>query len=864
MPDSSSPAAKTPKAARSLARQRRELFKNPGPGFCARHTKAFDTYFRRRLAETPPPAVPVAVVAVGGYARSELCPRSDIDVLILYKESVPDEAQSLAQAVFFPLWDLGADLGHGVRALDECLDLARRDWQVFASLIDARFLAGDRDIFDVFVKRRDEELLPGRLSPFKAWLETQNVARAATHGDASGMLEPNLKEALGGLRDVHQVRWLNALSRLGGGVPGKWLEVLDGHLGFLLTVRNHLHVLEGRKTDRLSLDAQRQLASRLGFEAAGEIRSVEAFLTELHRVMAEIRTMHRALWPLFCDGLGAKASWVKPLGGAVVLTPEGLGFEEGAGLRAAPEDVLDIFGHASRLGQPLTLAARHVIEAGISELASFAATAEGGARAFDLVVKILMEPDGETALTDMLETGVLGVIIPEFGGVRDLVQYDGFHIHPVGRHTLETIFELKKAALPEHPYHHLYARLPHPERLLLGALFHDIGKGLGGAHSEKGAYIAREALARMGLDEEGQSDVSFLVLRHLVLADTAVRRDISDRDVLAAMAQRAGTPERLDMLLLLTMADSLATGPSAWNDWKASLMGELHQRVLSVLEGGGLFGASDAQTLLVLRDSLRAKARGLFSAEHIEAYLDAMPLRYLLSRTAPDILGDLRLVARLERDLEEDRRMRPSSLAGRGVAVIETTASPAGDSWGVTLAARRQPGLFATMAGVLALHEVNIRSADFFLWSDATEIHAYQTANPPDILFPDELWARVRRAVRYALTGKLSLDYRIQEKRASPLAARPPDIGIRPEVAVDNDSSDFFTVVEVRASDRLGLLYDIAVALDSLQLDVHMAKIDTHGLKVFDMFYVRGENGRKVTDAVRIKEIVSLVLACLA
>jgi [protein-PII] uridylyltransferase len=318
------------------------------------------------------------------------------------------------------------------------------------------------------------------------------------------------------------------------------------------------------------------------------------------------------------------------------------------------------------------------------------------------------------------------------------------------------------------------------------------------------------------------------------------------------------------MLLLLTMADSLATGPSAWNDWKASLMGELHQRILTVLEGGELFGASDAQTLLLLRDSLRAKAKGLFAPEHIEAYLDAMPLRYLLSRSGPDILDDLRLVARLERDLEEDHRMRPSSLAGRGVAVIETTASPAGDGWGVTLAARRQTGLFATMAGVLALHEVNIRSADFYLWNDATEIHAYQTANPPDILFPDELWARVRRAVRYALTGKLSLDYRIQEKRSSPLAVKPPDIGIRPGVAVDNDASEFFSVVEVRASDRLGLLYDIAVALDSLHLDVHMAKIDTHGLKVYDLFYVRGADGRKVCDPARIKELVSLVLACLS
>jgi [protein-PII] uridylyltransferase len=240
------------------------------------------------------------------------------------------------------------------------------------------------------------------------------------------------------------------------------------------------------------------------------------------------------------------------LGGAITLTNQGLDFEDLPEGRARPQDVLDIFGHSLHLGEPLSLAARRDIEAGIPGLQSFAATAEGGKRAFDLLVKTLLEPHGGAALTDMLETGVLGAVIPEFGRVQHMVQYDVFHIHPVGRHTLETILELKKMALPDHPYHEFYVRLPNPERLLLGALFHDIGKGLGGAHSEKGADLAREALTRIGLDEEAASDVSFLVLRHLLLADTAIRRDISDRDVLAACAQRVGTPERLDMILLLT------------------------------------------------------------------------------------------------------------------------------------------------------------------------------------------------------------------------------------------------------------------------------------------------------------------------
>jgi [protein-PII] uridylyltransferase len=852
------------KAARSLDRQRRDIQKQPGADLCERLSAACDAYFQRRLAELPPHKTPRAMIAVGGYGRAELCPRSDIDVLILYAKSVPKDAADLAKAVFHPLWDLGADLGHGVRSIPETLSLANEDWKVFASLVDARFLAGDKAVFDDFAKRFQKRVSPGAVRGFKEWLEGENVRRAAVHGDAAGMLEPNLKEALGGLRDIHQMRWLHKLSgSCAAGIPGPWLGVIEEHAGFLLGVRNHLHVLEGRKSDRLSLDAQRALAPKLGFAAKDEMLDVELFLTELHRVMAEIRTLHRALWPHLC-GKPVKAAKPKPVGGAVVLAADGLGFDETAGKRARPGDVLDIFAQAARLDQPLLLSARRGIEAGLSDLAGFAATVEGGRRAFDLLLQLLTHEHAEEALAALFETGVIGAIIPEFERVRHMVQYDVFHVHPVGRHTLETILELKQAARPGHPYHAVFSRAQNPLALYLGALFHDIGKGLGGAHSEKGAAIARDVLTRAGLPDDVVSDVSFLTLRHLILADTAIRRDIADRDVLAACAQKIGAPERLDMLLLLTMADSLATGPSAWNDWKAALIGDLYRRILNILEGGGLFAASEAKALLAQRDWLSARARGLFSSERIEACLDAMPPRYLLSRAAPSILADLKLVSRLDQALEEDRLMHRAGVAGRGVTVLDTAQSPAGDGWAVTLAARGQPGLFAVMAGVLALYGINIRSADFFIWNDDTEIHAYQTSNPPDTLFPAELWGRVRRAVRYALTGKLSLDYRIQEKRSSPLAPRQPDMGVKPRVALDNAASEYFTVMEVKASDRLGLLYDMAVAMESLGVVVRMAKIDTQGYEVHDVFYLRGPNNKKITDEAKLKEIKAVMLASLS
>lgn len=869
-------------AAAELARKRTILaqaFQEGGvPDFSLRHAKLFDTYFHDRLAEyeaTRSPAaparggdageIPFAVVAVGGYGRSELCAHSDIDVVIIYPHAIPEVSKDLAKTLFFPLWDLNLDLGHGVRSIPECLELATQDYKVFASLIDARFLAGDPEVFQEFTRQVHDTLLPGRGAAFKEWLAIQNEVRTGVHGDATGLMEPNLKDGLGGLRDAHQVRWLNMLGPDNRpALPDEERDALEGHVRFLLHVRNHLHLLFGRKNDRLSLDAQRELATRLGFAGSADILPVETFLAELHRVMAEIRSLRLAAWSILAREGDWRAKPGKPLDEAVLLGPVGLEFAPGWQAQENPFAILDMFSHAMRLPAPLALHARRSIASGTTALAAAVTEGEGARRAYAFLVDALTRPGSGDALADMLETGVLAALAPEFARVQHMTQYDGFHIHPVGWHTLETILEIKNAAKPEHPYHAVFARIEHPERLFLGALFHDIGKGLGGGHSEKGMDIARQSLLRMGAGEAVVSDVDFLVLRHLILSETATRRDLSDKDVVAACASRVGSLDRLDMLLLLSMADGVATGPAAWNTWKSGLVGELYLKVRAVLEGGGLFDASDAQIMMGLRDKARVRGRHLYGPERLEELLDAMPPRYLLTRGLKDILGDLDLVSRLEHDLEEDRQRRPSHLAGLGVTVIDTDQLDGGHSWSLTLAARHHPALFATVAGVLALHDIDIRSADFFLWGNGTEIHCYHTVSPSDGLYSDELWARVRRAVSYALRGKLSLDYRIQEKRASPLAPKRPDLGVRPKVIIDNTSSEYYTLLEIRAADRIGLLYDIALCLETLGLQVHMAKISTSGHAVQDVFSVREADGRKPADPERLAEIPKTLRACLA
>ncbi|GAB6039114.1 [protein-PII] uridylyltransferase [Fundidesulfovibrio butyratiphilus] len=859
------------KAATDLAKARKILTRDfeldtlPAD-FSQRHAQLFDRYFADRLDECPELAGQAAVVAVGGYGRSELCLRSDIDVLLVYSEGIPDQGKELAKALFFPLWDLNVDLGHGARSVSECLELAGTDFQVLASLLDARLLCGDRKAFDDFQRRLSEFLTHTVVQDFKTWLEAQNQRRATVYGDASGLLEPNLKEGLGGLRDAHQIRWLTGLTQdPEQALPAAEAEVLADHMVFLLTVRNHLHHMLGRKDDRLDIDVQPALAERLHFEGAGDVLPVEAFLAELQRRMAEIRLMRESSWPMLASAQNWRAAPSLPLDGCVRLTSLGLDFAPGWEPEDNPLSVLDIFGHALRVSVHLSLAARRKVEAGAQALARSCQTPEGGRRAFDFLITALSGAGGESALTDMLETGVFDAVVPGFSRVRHMMQYDVYHVHPVGRHTLETILEIKKAAKSGHPYHDIYTRVPHPERLYLGALFHDIGKGLGGSHAQKGAALATSVLTGLGLDRDLVSDVNFLVLWHLTLMETALRRDLSDKDVLARCAARVGTTARLDMLLLLTVGDSLATGPSAWNSWRAGLVGELYIKVRRVLEGGGLFDASDAQTMLAARDKVRARVRaeGETDPKRLETLLDAMPPRYLITRPVRDILGDLKMLKELEAVLEDDRRQRPSDRAGLGVAVIETKPAPGG-GWLVTLVAKHNPELFSTMAGVLALHGINIYSADFSLWNDGTEIHFYQTAEPPDTLYIDEVWARVRRAVRYALTGKLSLDYRIKEKRASPLTAKTPDMGAEPLVNINDASSEYYTLVEVTGPDRMGLLYDVAKALEELELQVHMAKINTPGATVHDVFFVRDASGAKLTDSDFKRHVADLLLARLA
>jgi [protein-PII] uridylyltransferase len=852
-----------PSSARRLKAARSALFDRAKGGavggFAWEHTHLVDRYFEERIVEIGPQPFAFALIAVGGYGRGRLCPGSDVDVLVIFARRIPKAAEPFVKALLFPLWDLGLDLGHGVRTVSDCISLAGRDFQVLASLMDARPLAGEASVFAGLRTAFEAKALRKKGRTFAENLREHNLARAVQYGDATGMLEPELKNGLGGLRDGQQVFWLTRVMTALGTKPlflPEELARLRDDQAFVNRVRTALHLSAGRKNDRLFFDLQPPTARLMGFAAPGDSpevtgRGVEFFLSRLHQSMVRIKAMREAVFREGFPVPGA-APLPEPSIRNIGLDARGIYFEHQD--RVTPDDVLGAFLESARSGLPLTWSARRLIR---RDPDRFAARLARIPETLSTLVEIFGSPKSGPACDGLLGTRLLPALIPEFARVEHLIQFNDYHVHPVGRHTLATIDHLAgfKAARSDAPEWAVETatRISRYDRLILAAFFHDLGKGEAG-HSKAGAAIARDVLARFGRDRKTIDEVAFLVLHHLLIPKTATRRDLSDERVIAGVAALAGTAERLDMLCLLSTADSMATGPRAWNSWSQTLFAELYFKARRLLLHGPMAGP-DAASRMDRARTRAAEACADLDPDFVDAALRAMPPRAFLALDAPTLAGHIRLVKRLWAAVAEDRMRKPSTIGGKGVNRIDVAPGRAKGTFRLTIAALDRPGLFATMAGALSLHGLNILGADLFTWADDTAVDVFTVGEPPDNLFADEVWARVGRSIAYALVGKLDLAARLEERRNSPLHKGRAAPRLRPIVTVDNQGSDFYTIIEVAAPDRIGFLYDMARTLVGHGLTIHLAKITTIKGRAADIFHVRADTGGKLTDPERIKTV---------
>jgi [protein-PII] uridylyltransferase len=814
---------------------------------------AVDEYFLASFAQSavgPEMGImknPYVLVALGGYGRAEQCVYSDIDLLFLFEKKVPPEAEALVREIVYPLWDMGLEVGHATRSIKECLKLARQDHEVLTSLLDSRFICGLSPIYHKMLEQLRIKLINVKPTKIVGWLTESNRERHERFGDSSYLLEPNLKEGQGGLRDYHTMLWIakimagikqtRDLEYFGFLSHGEF-QSLETSLHFIWHVRNHLHKMMDRKCDQLHLENQTRLAETIGMESINGHLPVEILMGNLHGHMEFVKECYE----VFIYEMDQKKRLKRKNKALKVTDIPGLKFNRGMLNFTSPEAILKdpallvkIFFESAVQKAPLNVEARRLVkDFGYLVSQPDFRNSEEVVRLFE---KLMGRPaDQYYPLTAMLDTGFLVHFIPGFKGVVNRIQFDRYHLYPVARHLVLCVKTLKAISAnkgEEHDvlFRKVYKEMRDKRALYWAALLHDIGKAEpSGGHSERGAKMVEAILSEKGLTRSDIDTVVFLVREHLLLFDTASRRDINDEETAILVARRVGSVSRLKKLYLLSVADAMATGPKAWNDWTASLLRGLFLKTLNVLEKGELVSRKAIRTIEQKKERILTAAGDKTAKETIDSLVPFMSQRYLLYTPSHEIPDHIQLYQQL----------------GDKDFVWRIVQSATADTRTVTICAKDRPGLLSKIAGIFTLNNINILDMRIFTWRNNIALDIFEVEAPPDKLFEQERWDKAAGQLQASLDDELDLHKRLMQKRDRfrPIQAMTQN---RPQkVVVDNESSSFFTLVEITAWDYPGLLFHITDALFRCQLDIWVARVSNRVDQVADVFYVRSFDGEKV------------------
>ena len=784
----------------------------------------------------------LSLVALGGYGRGELSPHSDLDLMVLHGGggAGPDAARTL----FYRLWDAGLVVGHAVRSVKDCIALAREKFEAETAFLDARLLAGDPALYETFttaVWRQTRKRRGAFLGHVRAALD----ARHTREGRASAMLEPNLKEGSGGLRDLGALAWLGRVFETELVDDREELD-LGAAAELLHRVRNHLHYLAGRRQDVVLLQLQGSAAAELGWSDVDGWSAWDAFMRDVYRAT---RAVEHAL------GLGLTQLAARPKRRAraeelpdpgLAITDGRVTLDEGVSFATRPELPAALFAATSERKLP---AAPEAVRRLRDDLAGHPEPIRWTDDVRSAFFRLLGGGDVH-ALETFDHIGAMIRYLPEWESVRFRPQHNVYHRYTVDVHAYQTTANLSRADVgdAEPILAEILADLRDRDLLLLTALLHDLGKGSPGDHSQAGERLARGVAARIGIDASRTEELAWLVRNHLLLVDAAVRRDTSDADFVVELAAQVGDAERLRMLYALTVADGLGTGPTAWTRWKSTLLAELFTKLVRILEAGEE-ASPDARELVRERIAEFRTAVAEHPTDVVDRHVTAMPRAYFYAFPTSALIRHFTLMAE-------------HLPAGEIRAHVEAT-----DELGMhelTLVASDKPGLFSTVSGALALNGLNVVSAQVFTRGDGAALEVFNVTGALDPVVDRARWERVFADVRAWIRGELPIEDRLDEKRRAYVSRRPKSRFREPQVIVDNAASDFYTVVEVHATDRIGLLYAITRTMADLELDIHLAKIATYGEEVVDAFYVRDLVGQKVIEGGALAELERRLLASVS
>jgi [protein-PII] uridylyltransferase len=769
-----------------------------GVELASRRAEAFDLAITAGLA----PLEGMALVAIGGYGRSEMAPGSDIDLLLVHEPGLEAGAEEVFAGVLYPLWNAGIRVGHSVRTVEQCRAESMAHLDALTALLDARLLAGEPALAEQ-ARTAAAGIVHEDPAEFVDGLRMWRIERRARAGALAESQEPDLKEALGGLRDLHLLGWLAALEahELLRPSERRWAGAA---LDYFLLVRTALHRRAAGSSNSVVADQQPAIADALGVVGEESWESRDVLMRTLFEhgrranavATAVLERAARAVGSTSRHELHAEATE------AVLLSA----FELFA--RVAHEGGMPAVEELDRVealvpSEPPATWPPGSVEAFVTMLAS----GEGGVEALEWL--------------DAL--GFLPAVLPEWRGVRGRPQRDPYHRYPADVHLLRTAAEMALLLYrPDEPFAaEAAAQIEDVRAPLFGGVLHDIGKVGRGSHLVEGERIAAGAVRRIGLDEAVADDVLFLVREHLLLSDTATRRNLQDEDLILRVAARIGNPRRLAMLYLLTMADAAATGPSASTPWRVALVRELTGKVGRAFDRG-LMDPGQAGRLAQAEAAIRG-ALGSEPPARVERFLAMMPPGYLLWAHPHEALGHLGLIDPPPAPDEVRHVVQQGRAPGTRLLVV---------------GARDRLGLLAALAGAMTLSRLSILTAQAFTTEEGLAVDAFDVrlaagdlAGPID----DARWVRFEREAREALDDLPAVAERIRRLRSH---YRSPVADVPVHVHTDDEASDFFSVVEVGAPDRIGLLFDLTRTFASHGVDVHSAKVATYGPRVVDVFYV--------------------------
>jgi len=806
---------------------------------------------------------PFSLAAVGSFGRCTLAPFSDLDVRLLC-DSDPAAVAPAAEALLYPLWDAGLSVGHQVVAVPDLLELAQEDVSTATTLLDWRTITGDTPLGQTLIERAFATVFTGEpLARFVERLEQRARARHQRFGDSVYLLEPDVKNGAGGLRDLDVAHWcargrfrvsdLSELVDLGILLPREWVEV-ERARNLLLEIRQALHLCAGRRTDRLTFDLQERVTERLRGDATGT--ATERLMSDYYR---GARVITRLAETLLTRARPAprRRSRKLVLGGGLVANEECIGLEHPALLAEDPALALRLYDEAVQRDLPLCEQTRQELMH-VASSAEFGAALRASPSARDLFCKLLCvvqqtRTKHGSVLFDLHDVGLLVAMIPEFAPVVGRVHRDTYHVYTVDVHSVAAVDHLRALCRgelsSEHPLaSRVAAELPRHRVLFLAALLHDVGKAYGGeGHTERGVEMAKTILERLGVSESDSAEVQQLIAHHLCMYEMATRRDLEDPQTILELCANVTEPQALQDLYLLTIADVTTTNPTSMTNWKRRMLDTLFLTTERRLTG--------AQGPLSPRAAIaRSNVLSLW-ADHqdrvfIEHFASGLPERYFYANE-PESIVEHALFAR-------GAQSRVASIRQGAVN------HPYFELWVV---ADDRPGLLARITATLSHSKLKVRSAQVYSWlgrdGRSRSLDIFWVRGPEDAEQVARLLPKLERELERIVTE--APEPAVLERRAliGARANRAPKARFSTEVNVDNKSATNYTIIEVITQDRPALLFCLSNALQRVGLSIWFAKINTEGERVIDVFYVSSGSGQKVVDGGEIERIRAAILAAV-